>query len=146
MKTNISTTTTQNIFRILLGCLLLFTGTGHLTFVREEFAAAQVPDWVPLGKDLVVVLSGIVELTLGLSLIALSKYKVVVGWVVTIFFIAIFPGNYNQYANHVDAFGLNTDTLRLTRLFLHPLLVIWPLWSCGSWKAAFGKPEAQQGA
>lgn len=125
----------------MLGVLLLFTGTGHLTFVREEFAAAQVPDWVPLGKDLVVVLSGIAELTLGLSLIALGKYKVVVGWVATLFFIAIFPGNYNQYANHVDAFGLNTDTLRLTRLFLHPLLVIWPLWSCGSWKAAFGKKE-----
>lgn len=138
METSASYTKTQNIFRILLGCLLLFTGTGHLTFVRTDFLA-QVPDWVPLDDDLVVVLSGVVEISLGLALIFLKRFRVTVGWVVAIFFIAIFPGNYAQYANHVDAFGLNTDGLRLTRLFLHPLLVAWPLWSCGSWSAAFVK-------
>ena len=138
MKTNTSTTKTQNIFRIILGLLLLFTGTGHLTFVRHDFAA-QVPSWVPLEADLVVVISGVAEIILGLSLLALCNYKVVVGWVVALFFVAIFPGNYAQYANHVDAFGLDNDGIRLTRLFLHPLLIIWPLWSCGSWKAAFGK-------
>lgn len=138
MKTPQTYSTAQNIFRILLGCLLLFTGTGHLTFVRETFSA-QVPSWVPLDADLVVILSGVVELLLGLSLLALTKYRVAVGWVVAAFFVAIFPGNYAQYANHVDAFGLNTDGLRLTRLFLHPLLVLWPLWSCGSLAAAFKK-------
>ncbi len=138
METSASYTKTQNIFRILLGCLLVFTGTGHLTFVRTDFLA-QVPDWVPLDDDLVVVLSGVVEISLGLALIFLKRFRVTVGWIATIFFIAIFPGNYAQYANHVDAFGLNTDNLRLIRLFMHPLLVAWPLWSCGSWSAAFGK-------
>jgi len=128
MKT--SYTKTQNIFRILLGCLLIFTGTGHLTFVRTDFLA-QVPDWVPLEDDLVVVLSGIVEITLGFLLIFLTRYRIAVGWLAALFFVAIFPGNYAQYVNRVDAFGLNTDALRLTRLFLHPLLVVWPLWSCG---------------
>lgn len=128
MKT--SYTKTQNIFRILLGCLLVFTGTGHLTFVRTDFLA-QVPDWVPLEDDLVVVLSGIVEITLGFLLIFLTRYRIAIGWLAALFFVAIFPGNYAQYVNRVDAFGLNTDALRLTRLFLHPLLVVWPLWSCG---------------
>lgn len=128
MKT--SYTKTQNIFRILLGCLLVFTGTGHLTFVRTDFLA-QVPDWVPLEDDLVVLLSGIVEITLGFLLILLTRYRIAVGWLAALFFVAIFPGNYAQYVNRVDAFGLNTDALRLTRLFLHPLLVLWPLWSCG---------------
>ncbi|MES2487018.1 MAG: MauE/DoxX family redox-associated membrane protein [Bacteroidota bacterium] len=142
MQNSIPTSKTQDVFRILLGALLIFTGIGHLTFVREDFAA-QVPTWVPLNADLVVVLSGAVELILGFLLLALFKYKVWVGWVVALFFVAIFPGNYAQYANHVDTFGLDTDGMRLTRLFLHPLLVIWPLWSCGSWKAAFGKkPQA----
>jgi uncharacterized membrane protein len=140
MQNSVPTTKTQDVFRILLGILLLFTGTGHLTFVRHDFAA-QVPGWIHLSVDTVVVLSGVVELTLGLALVALGRYKVWVGWVVTVFFIAIFPGNYAQYANHVDAFGLNTDNLRLIRLFMHPLLVIWPLWSTGAWKAAFGKKE-----
>lgn len=128
MKT--SYTKTQNIFRILLGCLLVFTGTGHLTFVRTDFLA-QVPDWVPLEDDLVVVLSGIVEITLGFLLIFLTRYRIAIGWLAALFFVAIFPGNYAQYVNRVDAFGLNTDALRLIRLFLHPLLVVWPLWSCG---------------
>jgi len=140
MKSNVPTTKTQDVFRILLGLLLLFTGTSHLTFARADFLA-QVPDWVPLEDDLVVLLSGVVEIALGLSLVALGKYKVWVGWVTAIFFIAIFPGNYAQYANRVDAFGLDTDNLRLIRLFLHPLLVIWPLWSTGAWKAVFGKRE-----
>ncbi|MXN92922.1 DoxX family membrane protein [Flavobacterium sp. Sd200] len=133
-----TTTKTQNLFRILLGLLLLFTGTGHLTFVRADFAG-QVPDWVPLEKDLVVVLSGIVEILIGLGLLFVTKYRVAVGWIAAAFFIAIFPGNYAQYVNRVDAFGLNTDELRLTRLFLHPLLVIWPLWSTGAWSAMIKK-------
>lgn len=130
METYTHYTKTQNAFRIALGCLLVFTGIGHLTFLRTDFLS-QVPDWVPLESDLVVLLSGIVEIVLGLSLLFLTRYRTTVGWVTAIFFIAIFPGNYAQYANQVDAFGLNTDGLRLTRLFLHPLLVIWPLWSCG---------------
>jgi len=138
IKSNVRTTKTQDVFRILLGLLLLFTGTSHLTFARADFLA-QVPDWVPLEDDLVVLLSGVAEIALGLSLVALGKYKVWVGWVTAIFFIAIFPGNYAQYENRVDAFGLDTDNLRLIRLFLHPLLVIWPLWSTGAWKAVFGK-------
>ncbi|MEL1245658.1 hypothetical protein AAEO56_15395 [Flavobacterium sp. DGU11] len=137
MEKNIATSKAQDVFRILLGLLLLFTGTSHLTFARTDFLA-QVPNWVPLSDDLVVLLSGGVELALGLSLILLGKYKVWVGWAAAIFFIAIFPGNYAQYKNHVDAFGLNTDNLRLIRLFMQPLLVIWPLWSTGAWKAAFG--------
>lgn len=123
-------TKTQNVFRVLLGCLLVFTGTGHLTFVRTDFLA-QVPDWVPLNDDLVVVISGVVEILLGAMLIFLTRYRIAVGWLAALFFVAIFPGNYAQYVNRIDAFGLNTDALRLTRLFLHPLLVIWPLWSCG---------------
>jgi len=134
METTQNYTTAQNIFRILLGCLLVFTGTGHLSFLHDGFLA-QVPDWVTLNKSLVVSLSGVVELILGLSLLFLKHYRVAVGLVAAAFFVAIFPGNYAQYANHVDAFGLNTDGLRLTRLFLHPLLVIWPLWSTGAWSS-----------
>ncbi|MFD1285889.1 MauE/DoxX family redox-associated membrane protein [Mesonia ostreae] len=98
----------QTIFRILLGAALLFAGISHLTFNRAEFVA-QVPNWVPISTDLVVVLSGIVEILLGFSLIALYKWKVLVGLATAIFFILIFPGNISQYVNEVDAFGLNTD-------------------------------------
>ena len=57
------TTITQNVFRILLAIFMIYAGFSHLTFNRIDFQA-QVPDWVPLSKDLVVILSGIVEMTL----------------------------------------------------------------------------------
>ena len=120
----------QNIFRILLGVFLAFAGFSHLTFNRAEFLA-QVPQWVPLNPDMVVILSGIVEISLGLSLIFFLKQKRNVGILAAIFFVLVFPGNISQYINHVNAFGLNTDALRLTRLFFQPLLVLWALWSTG---------------
>ena len=127
MKT---TSLLQNIFRILLGAFLAFAGFSHLTFNRAEFLA-QVPQWVPLNPDLVVILSGIVEISMGLSLIFFLKQKRNIGMLAAIFFILVFPGNISQYINHVSAFGLNTDGLRLARLFFQPVLVVWALWSTG---------------
>ena len=120
----------QNIFRILLGAFLAFAGFSHLTFNRAEFLA-QVPQWVPLNPDLVVILSGIVEISMGLSLIFFLKQKRNLGILAAIFFVLVFPGNISQYINHVSAFGLNTDGLRLIRLFFQPVLVVWALWSTG---------------
>lgn len=124
--------TFQTIFRILLGLFLAFAGINHLTVARVEFLA-QVPPWVPLDGDLVVVLSGIVEIALGLSLVFLARQRVLVGLAAAAFFVLIFPGNISQYVNRIDAFGLNTDQARFIRLFFQPLLVIWALWSSGAW-------------
>ena len=123
----------KTIFRILLGAGLLYAGIGHLTWLRQEFTA-QVPLWVPLGTDLVVVLSGIAEIILGASLIFLYKWKHIVGWTVALFFIAVFPGNISQYINEVDAFGLDSDRARLIRLFFQPILVLWAIWSTSACK------------
>lgn len=131
----VQTTLFQKIFRVLLGLMLMYTGTGHLTFLRADFPA-QVPDWVPMDTNLVVVLSGVVEILLGLALIFWQSKRVELGLVVAIFFVLVFPGNIAQYVNHRDAFGLDTDTKRLVRLFFQPVLVIWALWSTGAWKAS----------
>lgn len=124
--------TMKFLARMLLGAALIFAGIAHLTFGRETFQA-QVPNWLPLDPDFVVLASGVVEITLGLALTALGRYQAVVGLITALFFVAIFPGNISQYLNQVDAFGLNTDEARLIRLFFQPLLVIWALWSTGAW-------------
>jgi uncharacterized membrane protein len=121
----------RTIARWALGGILLVAGTGHLTTQREEFRA-QVPDWVPVDDDVVVVASGIVELTLGAALILLRRRRVAVGLVVAGFFIAIFPGNIGQWREGTDAFGLDSDAKRFARLFFQPLLVVWALWSTGA--------------
>lgn len=124
----------QAATRILLGAFLVFAGASHLTVARAEFLA-QVPTWLPVNGDLVVVLSGIAEVALGLGLIFLVRQRVLVGLAVAAFFVLIFPGNIAQYANRIDAFGLNTDQARFTRLFFQPVLVAWALWSTGAWRA-----------
>ncbi|WP_354182824.1 hypothetical protein [Arthrobacter sp. UYP6] len=118
---------------IALGVFLAFAGTSHLSFARAEFQA-QVPDWVPVGDDAVVLISGVVEISLGAALILLRKRRVPVGLAAAVFFVVIFPGNLSQYLTHTDAFGLDSDGARLVRLFFQPLLVIWALWSTGAWK------------
>lgn len=127
----------RRVGAIALGSFLAFAGTSHLTFARQEFQA-QVPAWVPLDDDVVVLLSGIAELSLGAALILLRRRRVPVGLAVAAFFVAIFPGNISQYVTHTDAFGLDSDGKRLARLFFQPLLVVWALWSTGAWKALRG--------
>jgi len=127
----------RNMGQVILGIALTYAGTTHLTSSRQEFQA-QVPTWLPLDADFVVIASGIVEIILGLALLILWRYRSQVGLIVAIFFILIFPGNINQYVNGIDAFGLDTDQARLTRLFFQPLLVAWALWSTNSWQIIKG--------
>jgi uncharacterized membrane protein len=124
----------RTAFQWVLGAALTYAGITHLTTNRTEFLA-QVPTWVPLDADFVVLASGVVEILLGLSLILLFKYRTRIGWITAAFFVAIFPGNISQYVNGIDAFGLDTDQARLTRLFFQPLLVIWALWCTGAWQS-----------
>jgi uncharacterized membrane protein len=122
------------ILRWLLGVALIFAGVGHLTAQRTDFQA-QVPGWFPIDEDLVVIVSGLVEIALGVALILLVRHRVIVGTIVAGFFVVIFPGNIAQWTEGVDAFGLESDTARLVRLFFQPVLVIWALYATGAWRA-----------
>ena len=128
-----TTSRARTITRIFLGAALLFAGTAHLTVGRADFQA-QVPDWLPLDKDFVVLASGVVELSLGAALIALPKHRVLIGLVVAAFFVAIFPGNISQFVTRTDAFGLDGDLARGIRLLFQPVLVLWALWSTAAWR------------
>ncbi|HSM62632.1 MAG TPA: DoxX family membrane protein [Gillisia sp.] len=135
MKKEVQTSLVQNIFRVLLAVFMIYAGFSHLSFNRVDFQA-QVPDWVPMSKDLVVILSGIVEMALGLALLFWKSQRTRIGWALAIFFILVFPGNVAQYLDGKDAFGaLDSDRARLIRLFFQPVLIAWALWSSGAWKA-----------
>lgn len=123
----------RTVVRVILGLLLVTAGIGHLTVARVEFLA-QVPSFLPLDPDFVVVASGIVEIALGAALVLLPRWRVVVGLVVALFFIAIFPGNIAQWIEARDGFGLDTDAARFGRLFFQPLLVLVALWCTAAWR------------
>ena len=120
--------------KVLLGIALSYAGIGHLTFSRIAFQA-QVPPWLPMDPDLVVILSGLVEIALGLALIIFKKWEREVGIIVSLFFLAVFPGNISQFLTQTDAFGLNSDSARAIRLIFQPVLVLWALWSTGVLKS-----------
>lgn len=125
----------RTVGRLALGAALAFAGISHLTWSRQEFQA-QVPPWLPLDPDLVVVASGVMEVLLGSALVAArGRQRVAVGWVAAAFFVAIFPGNISQLVTRTDAFGLDTDQARAVRLLFQPVLVLWALWSTGAWRA-----------
>jgi uncharacterized membrane protein len=122
----------RHIGRYLLGAALIYAGVGHFTFSRLAFQA-QVPPWLPLDPDFVVLASGAVEIALGLGLIFIARYRKQIGWLTAAFFLAVFPGNISQYLTQTDAFGLNTDEARAIRLLFQPLLIIWALWATAAW-------------
>lgn len=133
--TAVSSSPGRLVGRLLLGAALLFAGTAHLTFARRAFQA-QVPPWLPLDGDAVVLVSGVVELVLGAALLlAPRRRRPLLGWVVAAFFVAVLPGNVSQLLTRTDAFGLDNDTARAVRLLFQPLLVAWALWSTGAWRA-----------
>jgi len=126
--------------QLLLGVTLAYAGITHLTTSRIEFQA-QVPTWLPLSPDFVVIASGVVEILLGLCLISLQRRRHV-GIATALFFVAIFPGNIAQYVNGIDAFGLDTDRARAIRVLFQPLLVLWALWATEFWQPRKTTPPA----
>ena len=125
--------TAQTAARIILGLFLISAGIGHLTYLRTEFQA-QVPTWLPINPDWVVVLSGIVEILLGASLVLLVKQRIRIGWITAAFFVLVFPGNIAQLIDHRNAFGLDTDLKRWIRLPFQFVLIFLALWSTGAWQ------------
>lgn len=118
--------------RVALAGFLVFAGVAHL--VSPEPFAAQVPTWFP-APDLTILVSGLVEIGLGIALLVVRQHRALVGWIVAGFFVVIFPGNVSQFVTGTDAFGLDSDLARGVRLLFQPVLVVWALWCTGAWAA-----------
>jgi len=122
----------KTFVRWSLAAAMTFAGISHLTFARRDFQA-QVPDVLvektPFDRDAVVVASGVVEMAFGIALVALPKERRRIGAALAAFFVAIFPGNVDQWRKGRSAFGLDTDQRRFGRLFFQPLLVAAAWWS-----------------
>ncbi|OYC94940.1 DoxX family protein [Microbacterium sp. Yaish 1] len=122
----------RTVLRWLLAGAMIFAGLSHLFWARRDFQA-QVPDAIvdklPIDRDGVVVASGAVEALFGVALLALPRERSRIGALLAAFFIAVFPGNVDQWRKGRSAFGLDTDRRRFVRLFFQPVLVAWAWWS-----------------
>lgn len=119
------------VARWALAGFLVAAGIGHL-IATEEFLA-QVPDLLPW-RTAIVLVSGVVEISLGVALVILPRHRVLVGWLVAGLLVAVFPGNVHQAVAGTPAFGLGSDAARWIRLAFQPPLVAWALWSTCAWR------------
>lgn len=121
------------VSRLGLAAVLLVAGVAH--FVAVDEFLGQVPTFLP-AREAIVIVSGAMEVALGVALLILRDRRLaLLGWVIALFFVAVFPGNVWQAINDSDSFGLDTDRARLLRLPFQPLLVALALWSTGAWSA-----------
>jgi len=120
----------RRLLRWALAAFLATAGVGHL--VRPDEFLQQVPPYLP-APELLVTVSGVVELALAAALVLLPRHRRTVGLLVALLFLAVLPGNIAQYTEARDAFWLDSDTARLTRLVLHPLLWLWALAAGDLW-------------
>lgn len=126
----------RHALAVLLAGALLVAGVAHFRST-EEFLG-QVPTFLPWREEIVIA-SGVVELVLGVALLVLRGDLLArLGWVVAIFFVAVFPGNLWQAVHGSDSFGLDSTTSRVVRLFFQPLLVAWALWCTEAWRRRVG--------
>ncbi len=132
---------TSAVARWLLAGFLLVAGVGHLVNANEFLA--QVPPWLPFPNAIVAV-SGVIEITLAVCLVALPSRRTQVGWIVAAFFVVVFPGNISQFVTQTDAFGLDSNLSRGIRLLLQPVLVAWALWCTGAWQAWWTRRKVSQ--
>jgi uncharacterized membrane protein len=120
----------RRLLRWGLAAFLATAGIGH--FLRPDEFLQQVPPYLP-APELLVVVSGIAELSLAIALVVLPRHRRTVGLLVALLFLAVLPGNVAQYTEGRDAFGLDSDAARLARLALHPMLWLWALSAGDLW-------------
>lgn len=120
----------RTIARFVLAAFLAFAGISH--FVNPDVFLAQVPPWMP-APELVVAVSGLAEVALAVALVALTRQRAAVGWLVAALFMVVFVGNISQFVTGTSAFGLDSDLARGIRLLFQPLFVIWALWCTNAW-------------
>lgn len=104
---------------------MAFAGSGH--FASTEAFLGQTPDFLPFRREIVWV-SGVIELGFAAALLLLPRHRRLVGRLLALFFILIFPGNLYQAFAGTSSFGLDTAVERWVRLLFQPVLVVAALW------------------
>ncbi len=105
---------------------LAFAGASHL-FLATPFIQ-HLPPWVPLRSEIVLV-SGLIEIALGIALLLPPPTRRRVGVALALYFVAVFPGNLYVAVSDVDVDGQPGGIYPWVRLPLQLLFIAWALWS-----------------
>jgi uncharacterized membrane protein len=115
----------QDSARYALAVMFVFTGVGHFTKLRHDFAR-MVPRMFPSPMALVYI-TGVLEL-LGAAGLLLPKFRAVAGLCLIALLVAMFPANMRAAFNHMEVAGRAATPLWL-RAPIQLLFIGLLLWS-----------------
>lgn len=111
--------------RIAMSAMLLLTAIGH--FIYADGMAMMLPEFIPY-KPEIVFLTGIIEIAAAIGLL-LPALKVMTGWLLIVFFIAILPANIYAAINNVDFQKASFDGSGTNYLWFRiPLQIFFIFW------------------
>jgi uncharacterized membrane protein len=83
---------------------LMMIGAGAMHFIMPKFYLGMMPSWLP-AHELLVALSGVLEILGGLGLLAPSaRIRMLAGFGLVALFVAVFPANVNMAVNNLGYF------------------------------------------
>lgn len=116
----------QTHLRRGLAGAMIVAGVTHLA--RPDPFLAHLPEWVP-ARDLIVAVTGIVEIILGAALFGPSRHRRSVGRVLVAYLVVVFPANVYVAVSDVAVEGQPGGLYAWLRLPVQALLVWVALWS-----------------
>jgi uncharacterized membrane protein len=122
--------------RVGIGAAFVVAGVAHL--VAPAPFEQHLPTWIPAATALVV-LSGLVEIALGVALVMAHREPVHIGWGTAAYLIVVWPANVFVAVAGVDVDGQPGGVYPWVRVPLQVLFIAWALWAT----AAHG-PERQR--
>jgi uncharacterized membrane protein len=112
--------------RLGMAIALAFAGASHLLLAAPFIQ--HLPPGIPLRAEIVLV-SGLVEIALGIALLLPPPMRRRVGVALALYLVAIFPGNVYVAVFDVDVDGQPGGVYPWVRLPLQLLFIAWALWS-----------------
>lgn len=113
-------------WRLALAGAMVIAGVMHL--VQPDPFVQHLPTWVP-ERELLVAVSGLVEIGLGLAIAFPHAHRELAGVLLGLFLVAVFPANVYVAVAGIDVEGQPGGLYPWLRLGFQPLFVWLAVWS-----------------
>ena len=105
---------------------MIFAGVSHLLMPLPF--VQHLPLWVPL-REVLVAVSGVVEIALGAWLLYPAAHRLLAGRVMAAYLLAVWPANIYVAVAGVDVEGQPGGAYAWIRIPFQVLFIAWVLWS-----------------
>jgi uncharacterized membrane protein len=107
-----------------LAAAMIVAGITH--FTKVDTFVQHLPDWVP-SREIIVYLTGVIEIILGGALMFAHAQRPAVGRLVAAYLLAVLPANIYVAVSDVDVTGQPGGAHAWIRLPLQALFIAWAL-------------------